>query len=33
MTSTRQTIHPAGLGTLLQAILADGPPEEPVTLT
>jgi 8-oxo-dGTP pyrophosphatase MutT (NUDIX family) len=33
MSSTRQAIYPSGLGTLLQAVLADGPPEEPVTLT
>ena len=32
MSSTGQTIYPAGLGTLLQSVLADGPPEEPVTL-
>ena len=33
MSGTRQTIHPAGPGTLApQAVLADGPPEEPVTL-
>jgi 8-oxo-dGTP pyrophosphatase MutT (NUDIX family) len=33
MTSTRQAIYPAGLTTLLRAVLTDGPPAEPVTLT
>jgi hypothetical protein len=32
MSSTRQTIYPAELSTLLQSVLADGTPEEPVTL-
>jgi 8-oxo-dGTP pyrophosphatase MutT (NUDIX family) len=32
MTSTRQTIYPTGLSDLLQAVLTEGPPEQPATL-
>jgi 8-oxo-dGTP pyrophosphatase MutT (NUDIX family) len=33
ITATRQVIYPAGLTTLLQAIIATGPPAAPVTLS
>ena len=32
LAATGQTVYPAGLATLLQHILASGPPPEPVTL-